>query len=241
MTSDPHNSIVDSLLDEILGEQQPPDLTDRILDRYRDQDQAEPTVSVPPPRRRSRRWPLRNVAAIAASLLVAGMLLGVLVNRLNRPIPGGNDDIAGQGEAVQPSRSPDGKDRPSEPSRPVDKTPSQDDVLPGALVEGEFPREDLSPSGPEERTVTIGPRDTIPAIGHEKMVSSINQELLTAWEERELAPSIQATDAEWCRRVFLRLIGRIPTADELQQFLSGPGPGNRHQLVELLLEGEDYI
>jgi len=242
MTSDPHNSIVDSLLDEILGEQQPPDLTDRILDRYRDQDQAESTVSVSPPRRRrSSRWSVRNAAAIAASLLVSGMLLGLVVNRLNRPIPGGNDEIAGQGEAAQPSRSVDGKDRPSEPSRPVDKTPSQDDVLPGTLAEGDFPREDLSPPGSAEMAATIGPRDTIPALAYEVMVSSINQEMASTWEERELVPSSQATDAEWCRRVFLRLIGRIPTADELQQFLSEPGGGNRHQLVEMLLEGENYI
>ncbi|MDP7206409.1 MAG: hypothetical protein QGH11_12615, partial [Pirellulaceae bacterium] len=115
MTSDPHNSIVESLLDEILGEQQPPDLTDRILDRYRDQDQAEGTFSTPSPRRRrSRRWSVRNVAAIAASLLVGGMLLGLIVNRLNRPIPGGNDEIAGRGGTVQPSRPADRKDHPSE-------------------------------------------------------------------------------------------------------------------------------
>ena len=81
----------------------------------------------------------------------------------------------------------------------------------------------------------------MPAVGHGKMVASINQQLAAAWKERELDPSQQATDAEWGRRVFLRLIGRIPTADELQQFLAQPGPGNRHQLVELLLEGEDYI
>jgi len=242
MTPDLHNSIVDSLLDEILGEQQPPDLTERILDRYHDQEPVEPKASIPRRRRRrSRQRSLRNVVAIAASLLVAAMLLGVLAQRMKRPHPGGNDDIAGQEGAVQPSLSPDKKGQPSELSRPVDRVPSQGDVPPGTLAGGEFPREDLSLPGATGMTVAIGPRDTIPAVGHEKMVASINQQLVAAWKERELDPSQQATDAEWCRRVFLRLIGRIPTADELQQFLAQPGPGNRHQLVELLLEGEDYI
>ena len=48
MTPDPSNSIVDSLLDEILGGQQPPDLTQRILKRYHEQQQVQPPVSSPP-------------------------------------------------------------------------------------------------------------------------------------------------------------------------------------------------
>ena len=30
----------------------------------------------------------------------------------------------------------------------------------------------------------------------------------------------QATDGEWCRRLYLDVIGRIPTVDELNRFLS---------------------
>ena len=37
-----------------------------------------------------------------------------------------------------------------------------------------------------------------------------------------LSPSPAATDGEWCRRVFLDVLGRIPTIDELERFLSEP-------------------
>ncbi len=244
MTTDPHNSIVDSLLDELLGQQQPPDLTSQILDRYHDQEPGLPASSTSSSRRRRAQRPrqrsLRNIVAIAASLLVVAMLLGVLAKRINRPLPGGNGEIAGQGEE-QPSRLPDDKTGSSRPSELVERVPADDGVLPGTVAGAEFPGEDLPLPGPAELAMKIGPRDTVPAIAHQQVISTVNQRLTDTWQEKDLVPSEQATDAEWCRRVFLRLIGRIPTADELQEFVSQPAQGNRQHLVEMLLEGENYI
>ena len=39
------------------------------------------------------------------------------------------------------------------------------------------------------------------------------------WADHELVPSKAATDGEWCRRVYLDLIGRMPTVEELEAYV----------------------
>ena len=50
-------------------------------------------------------------------------------------------------------------------------------------------------------------------------VQLINEHIRQAWEDQDLAPSPAATDGEWCRRVYLDLIGRVPTVAELRAFM----------------------
>jgi hypothetical protein len=49
-----------------------------------------------------------------------------------------------------------------------------------------------------------------------------------------------ASDAEFCRRVYLDLAGRIPSAAELRAFLDDPDPGKRERLIDRLLAGDDH-
>ena len=49
-------------------------------------------------------------------------------------------------------------------------------------------------------------------------VKFINEQTLSAWTESGLQPSPSATEGEWCRRVHLDLIGRIPNVKDLHQF-----------------------
>jgi hypothetical protein len=80
-------------------------------------------------------------------------------------------------------------------------------------------------------------------------VRLINDTIARGWSDHELVPSQQATDGEWCRRVYLDLLGRVPTVEELQDYLairkrdpsavsSGPN-GKRRRLVDRLL-GDEY-
>ena len=46
-------------------------------------------------------------------------------------------------------------------------------------------------------------------------VRLINDAIARAGADHELVPSKAATDGEWCRRVYLDLIGRVPTVEEL--------------------------
>src|SRR5687767_2875625 len=41
-------------------------------------------------------------------------------------------------------------------------------------------------------------------------VKRINEEIRRVWADNKLMPSPQATDSEWCRRVYLDILGRVP-------------------------------
>src|SRR5687767_11173414 len=49
-------------------------------------------------------------------------------------------------------------------------------------------------------------------------VRAINEQISKVWKDNNLTPSAPATDGEWCRRVFLDIIGRIPSVDEIEAF-----------------------
>jgi hypothetical protein len=55
-----------------------------------------------------------------------------------------------------------------------------------------------------------------------------------------ITPSEPASDATFLRRAFLDVIGRLPTADEVRQFLTDQSPAKRLQLVDRLLERPEY-
>ena len=53
-------------------------------------------------------------------------------------------------------------------------------------------------------------------------------------------PSALCTDEEFLRRVYLDLIGLLPTVDETKKFLADPAPYKRKQLIEDLLQRPEY-
>jgi hypothetical protein len=69
-------------------------------------------------------------------------------------------------------------------------------------------------------------------------VKFINEQVAAAGADAGLKPSDPATDGEWCRRVHLDIIGRIPSVDELQKFLGNPSSTKRLELVDRLLGDE---
>jgi hypothetical protein len=71
-------------------------------------------------------------------------------------------------------------------------------------------------------------------------VKFVNEQIAAGWADAGLQPSAAATDGEWCRRVHLDLIGRIPTTEELQRFLTNSSPAKRAELVGRLL-GDEYV
>jgi hypothetical protein len=71
-------------------------------------------------------------------------------------------------------------------------------------------------------------------------VKFINEQIEAGWTDAKLRPSDPAADGEWCRRVHLDVIGRIPSLEELQRFVGDSSPGKRAALVDRLL-GDDYV
>lgn len=80
-----------------------------------------------------------------------------------------------------------------------------------------------------------------PAAEHSGLepVRFIDERIAAAWADAGIRPSPAASDGEWCRRVHLDLVGRIPTLDELRRFLSAPASTKRTALVARLL-GPEY-
>ena len=71
-------------------------------------------------------------------------------------------------------------------------------------------------------------------------VRVINDALRAGWADARLEPSAAATDGEWCRRVYLDLVGRIPTLAELDAFTKDSTADKKQVLVDRLL-GDEYV
>ena len=61
-----------------------------------------------------------------------------------------------------------------------------------------------------------------------------------AWESATIKPSPTSDDAEFLRRAYLDVLGRIPNIKEANAFLGNKDPGRRAKLVDYLLASPDY-
>ena len=71
-------------------------------------------------------------------------------------------------------------------------------------------------------------------------VKKINEEISQLWKEFQITPSNRASDGEWCRRLYLDVLGRIPSVEELTEFLQDKDPNKRRALVNKLLHDDNY-
>ncbi|HTU90460.1 MAG TPA: DUF1549 and DUF1553 domain-containing protein [Gemmataceae bacterium] len=73
------------------------------------------------------------------------------------------------------------------------------------------------------------------------LAASIDRRLAAAWEANQIQPAPPADDAEFLRRAYLDLAGRIPAVAEVRAFFDDKRPDKRQRLVEQLLEGPRYV
>ncbi len=60
------------------------------------------------------------------------------------------------------------------------------------------------------------------------------------WKDFEVRPAPDLDDTQWCRRVFLDIVGRIPTYEELAEFARDRATDKKAKLVERLLYSDTY-
>jgi hypothetical protein len=72
------------------------------------------------------------------------------------------------------------------------------------------------------------------------VVAQIDELVRGAWTEASIEPSAPAKDEEWVRRVYLDVLGRVPSVDEATAFLNAKEADKRAQLVAHLLKEPDY-
>ena len=90
------------------------------------------------------------------------------------------------------------------------------------------------PASPVEVTQTAQPKAARQFASGEEAISVL---LAEGWARAGVKPAVAVSDAVWCRRLYLDLAGRIPTAAELAAFLAAP---QRDVLIDKLLAAPEY-
>ena len=70
--------------------------------------------------------------------------------------------------------------------------------------------------------------------------NKIDELVFAHWKQMGVEPSRLSSDAVFVRRAYLDVIGTLPTADESQKFLSNSDPQKRSQLIDELLERDEF-
>ncbi len=73
-----------------------------------------------------------------------------------------------------------------------------------------------------------------------EQVYEIDRMIESMWRAYELEPATAAKDYEWCRRVYLDVLGRIPSVDELRAFTGDKSKRKKEKLIDRLLNDEEY-
>lgn len=69
----------------------------------------------------------------------------------------------------------------------------------------------------------------------------IDQLVEARLKELNIPPNPPTTDAQFVRRIYLDIVGRIPSLEETQKFLTIDNPAKRSILIKLLLESEGHV
>ncbi|MEO8495908.1 MAG: DUF1549 domain-containing protein [Planctomycetota bacterium] len=90
------------------------------------------------------------------------------------------------------------------------------------------------------------PEITIPderptPLADEQIVHAINELIRNGWQREGITPAKPVADEQWCERVYLKLIGRSPSPQEVSFFVDNRSARKREELVDLLLRGETYV
>lgn len=107
--------------------------------------------------------------------------------------------------------------------------------------------EKLSPERPDKQisdltrdvTAKLSPLGT----GDQKVVvrNLIDQYLFGAMKADAVPHAPLTNDYEFCRRVYLDMIGRIPTPEQLQTFVASKGADKRERLIDTLVDSEEWV
>src|SRR6187455_2909372 len=90
-------------------------------------------------------------------------------------------------------------------------------------------------------TITSGRSDAVDTPEATAAAREIDALLAQDWKQHSLQGNAPASDETFVRRVYLDLVGRIPTYDETVDFLNATGPGKRAILINRLLAGEGFV
>ncbi|MFO0906495.1 MAG: DUF1553 domain-containing protein [Pirellulales bacterium] len=191
-------------------------------------------------------------AMAAATLAIAGIgagLLAYLVGRESVPAP-----MSSMARAV-PSASSSASDRAAVEKKALEKAAEKARrSWQGSERVAVRPQPKHTPSPSRDAASAESAADAATSAGAEaqaaasavaespldeaQLVAWMNEQLRQSWQAAGVAPAERATDEEWCRRVFLRLLGRIPTIEEVQAFAADKRADKRAQWATLVMAAD---
>lgn len=224
--------MLDAALREMYRNERPPDLRAQILRSLSTGSGAanqlpnEPPKFLPKPELKPRRGDLRWPIMVAAALVLVLIPSVAIYLRNGKP----TDNVAGTKPLF-----PEDKDE-EKPPKVVVRNESPD---PEPTKDVEAP--DFGPANNKE--LIVGSSKSPPTykpLSESDLLAQLSNSLTSSWTAANVKPSPQATDAEWCRRAFLALLGRVPSVSELEAFLKSNEDNKREQLVTALISHSDY-
>lgn len=75
----------------------------------------------------------------------------------------------------------------------------------------------------------------------DEIIKFINGRIRQAWKDNEIEPSELADDVKWLRRVYLDIVGHIPPAEAVDEFLADEDPAKRSKVIDKLLDDPAYV
>ncbi len=84
------------------------------------------------------------------------------------------------------------------------------------------------------------PRSTS-AVGDVAIRNLIDEHLFAAMKRDQVPHASVTNDYEFCRRIYLDLIGRIPTREQLAAFVGSNDPAKRDKLIDELLDSSAWV
>ncbi|MEZ6071757.1 MAG: DUF1549 domain-containing protein [Pirellulales bacterium] len=74
-----------------------------------------------------------------------------------------------------------------------------------------------------------------------EVTARVDELIRRGWDDFAVRPASEATDGEWCRRVYLDVLGRIPTVAETNRFVDSRDVDKRTALVDWMLTSDEGL
>jgi len=92
-------------------------------------------------------------------------------------------------------------------------------------------------SGP---SAALGAADVFQAPGYAWPINRIDPFVVAKWRKSGITPAANCSDAVFLRRVYLGVIGTLPTSSEAREFLLDDDPDKRRKLIDRLLDRPEF-
>ena len=255
-----NDPLLDVMLEELLGDTAPPDLSSEILAQLGHQTvdlASQINIDAQPARRQSSFIPSLSLALSAAACILA--VVAIVLNAKSTHSPQSHEEVVADSsppsdagnltpnQLANDQNRQEQQDQPEQQMRPDGSTPFEqpkpiamsDDnsVNPESITVPE-----LTPAtNTWKHPLAFVSTSKITPLSQSEVLAGISHELNKQWNEQGIIPSEFATNTEWVRRIYLRLLGRVPTSSELMPFLEQDvTEQTREALVNRLLFSTQY-